>query len=86
MEMEAGKDEFIVFLKASEEAEMIMTDRKFTWLDTGLPSISGATTTFDTTLNDWVLTLTGTNFGTSSAGVEIYIDGSKQAINSISDT
>jgi hypothetical protein len=64
MEGVAGSEDIIVFLKTSEEAECTVNPCKYTWLDTGLPRLTNATTAFDYSINDYVLTLTGSNFGT----------------------
>jgi hypothetical protein len=68
MEGVAGTEDFIVFLKTSEESECTVNPCKYTWVDSGLPALTGATTSFDYTFNDYVLTLTGSNFGTSTIG------------------
>ena len=68
MEGVPGTEDIIVFLKTSEEAECTVNPCKYTWLDTGLPRLTNATTAFDYSINDYVLTLTGSNFGTSMAG------------------
>lgn len=86
MEGVAGTEDIIVFLKTSEEAECTVNPCKYTWVDTGLPILTSATTAFDYTLNDYVLTLSGSNFGTSSLGTLVMIDDIKQQIISVTNT
>jgi hypothetical protein len=86
MEGEVATEDIIVFLKTSEEAECTVNPCKFTWLDTGLPTLTGASTAFDMTLKDYVVTLSGTNFGTNTLGTEVIIDSKKQDILSLTST
>jgi hypothetical protein len=66
------EDDFIVFLKASEEA--ICDGCKFNWIQTTLPILSSFSYLYDSTYEDYVLTLTGTGFTGTTSSVEFYID------------
>jgi len=48
--------------------------------------ISSYSADFDVALNDYVLTLTGSNFGATPSNTEVYIDDVKQQIISASNT
>jgi len=79
-----GTDDFIVLLKTYEEAVCQVNPCTFTWVNTAaLTTYSAA---FDTTLNDYVLTLTGTSFGASLTNTKVIIDGFEQTVVDASDT
>ena len=83
--VEATED-LIVFLRTFEEAVFEVSPRTFTWIGTGLPTLTSYSTYFDSTLEDWVLALTGYGFGTSTTGVELYIDDIIQTVLTVNDT
>lgn len=80
---EGGKDELIVYLKNSEEA--VCDDCTFIWLQSGLPGLSSYSANFDNTLSEYVLTLTGTDFGATTANTLVMIDDEEQPLISASD-
>lgn len=84
MEGVDATEDLIVFLKTYEEAKC--DNCQFTWVQSTLPAITGYTVTFDNTLNNYVLTLTGTNFGATISNTQVLIDEFIQDIISGSDT
>jgi hypothetical protein len=71
-------EDLSVFLGTSEEAVCGLGAGNclFSWTSTGLPNLSGApSATFDTTLNEYTITFSGSGFPTSTTGIEVYIDG-----------
>ena len=59
----------------------------FTWKDVNqLPSLNSYSVVFDTTLNDYVLTLSGQFYTSNTAGVEFYVDGISQSVTSATQT
>jgi hypothetical protein len=79
-----GTDDFIVLLKTYEEAVCQVNPCTFTWVNTA--ALTTYSTAFDTTLNDYVLTLTGTSFGASLTNTKVIIDGFEQTVVDASDT
>ena len=83
MEDTAGTDDFMVFLKTYEQAKCELSPNTttpadntttpvsplctFTWVADDIATVTNNTVAFDSTLNDYVLTLTGTNFGANDA-------------------
>lgn len=67
MEETAGTDDFMVFLKTFEQAKCEVTHCNFTWVMDDIATVVNNTVAFDSTVNDYVLTLTGTNFGATDA-------------------
>ena len=49
-------------------------------------TVTGLTGAFSEASNEIELTLTGSGFGTTSVGVELWIDGVKQLTNAVADT
>ena len=86
MEEVEGTDDFIVFLKTYEEAKCDVNPCTFQWISTGLAALTSYSVDFDLTLNDYVLTLTGTNFGATINNTVVVIDGNNQTIIAGSDT
>ena len=60
----------MVFLKTSEQAACtVSADCTYTWIDTGLPTVTSYDVAYNTNLNDYVLTIVGTGFPTSTSQV-----------------
>jgi len=77
--------QLVVFLRTFEEAKCLEAGNcMFTWTDDAM--ISSYSADFDVALNDYVLTLTGSNFGATPSNTEVYIDDVKQQIISASNT
>lgn len=70
------EQDLVVFLKTYEEAVCEIDPCKFQWVQSALPAIESYTVDFDTTLGDFILTLSGSDFGSTQANTEIYVDGS----------
>lgn len=70
-------DDLIVFLKTYEEAKCDVKPCTFTWVKTDLSSIESYSVDFDSIRSDYVLTITGTNFGATIDNTEILIDGTE---------
>ena len=51
-----------------------------------MPTLTSYSTYFDSILEGWVLALTGYGFGTSTTGVELYIDEISQTVLTVNDT
>lgn len=83
---EDHKQDFRVYLKTYEEAACDVDPCTFQWVKEGLPKVLSYSTAFDPTLEDYVLTITGTDFGATTTNTEIFIDEVKQTILSASDT
>jgi hypothetical protein len=79
-----GTDDFIVLLKTYEEAVCGLGQCTYTWTDDAL--VQSYTVDFDTTENQYVLTVTGTGFNATTDTTEVLIDNIKQEIISASDT
>ena len=79
-------DDVIVFLKTYEEAQCTANPCTFDWVATNLPALTDYSVDFDTTLNDYVLTLTGTGFAASLTNTEVDIDTMSCPLISASDT
>jgi hypothetical protein len=78
-----------VYLKTYEEAACDVDPCTFRWVKSDLPSITAYSVDFDTTLNDYVLTLTGTGFDNVTIGdgvTELWVDGYLQPLISASST
>ena len=77
-----------MFLKTSEEAVCSTgTDCKFSWTDDStLPTLTSFAVAFNTDINDYQLTLTGTGFPTEASDVTLMIDGTAQTVVSSSET
>jgi hypothetical protein len=73
----SNKEDLMVFLKLSEEAVcQTSTDCQFTWLSSnGIANLISSTVAWDTTANDYQLTLIGTGFPNSVADIIFKIDG-----------
>ena len=67
MEEQEGTDDFIVFLKTYEEAVCEVKPCQFQWVSTDLATVTGSSVDFDTSANDYFLTLSGTNFGATTS-------------------
>lgn len=77
----------IVFLKTYEEAVCQVNPCTFNYVMSGLATLTSYSVDFDSTLNDYVLTLVGTNFGGYEGdNSELIIDGFHQVILSSNDT
>jgi len=77
--------DMVVFLKTSEEASSTADARA--WIYTAdLPSLDTVTTSFDDSTLHWTVTVTGTDFGDSTVGVELVISDVAQTTTSISST
>jgi hypothetical protein len=63
--------DLVVFLKASEEATCDADDCAYVYTN-DLPVLSSATTAFDSSTLEWTVTVTGTDFGDSTDGVELH--------------
>jgi hypothetical protein len=82
-------EELVVLLKVSEEAkcETSLGHCNYTWLDdSALPSLTSYSLEYDSSLDDYVVVLTGTGFPTSTSSVIFKIDGFTQTILSASAT
>ncbi|TNV88229.1 hypothetical protein FGO68_gene13028 [Halteria grandinella] len=77
------EEDLIVFLKTYEEAVCALDSCSFEWQMTGLPAVTDYSVAYDSSLADYVLTVSGTDFGSQA---EVYIDEVKQTVISISDT
>lgn len=79
-------EDFIVFLKTYEEAVcgFGVGMCTYTWTDTAY--VSDYSVAFDTAQNQYVLTVTGTGFGATTANTEVLIDNLKQEMISASNT
>jgi hypothetical protein len=86
MEEADAVEDFIVFLKTYEEAQCLATSCKFTWVKAALPAISSYSVDFDTTLNDYILTISGSNFGATTSNTQVLLDEFKQSIVGASDS
>ena len=85
-EVDATED-VIVFLQTFEEAVCTVNPCTYNWILTGLANVTGYSADFNTNLNDYVLTITGTGFNsTLGDATEILIDNFVQPIISASDT
>ena len=84
MQETVGTDDFIVLLKTYEEAVCQVNPCTYTWVNTA--TLTTYSTAFDTTLNDYVLTLTGTGFGASVTNTKVLIDDFEQTVLEASDT
>jgi len=80
-----GGDNFVVFLRTYEEAVCQVDPCTFTWVNTA--TLNSYSTTFDSTLNAHVLTLTGMGFNASVGdNTQVLIDDFEQTIIDASDT
>jgi hypothetical protein len=81
-----GVENFIVFLKTYEEAVcgFGVGMCPYTWTDDAL--VTNYAVDFDSTENQYVLTVTGTGFAATPETTEVLIDNIKQEIISASDT
>jgi len=77
-----------VFLKTSEEAVCgtLANPCKFQWRASGLPSLTAYTVDFDTNINEYVITFTGTGFSGTTSTVSVQVDGFEQSVTSVSST
>lgn len=82
---DAGTDDLIVFLRTFEMA-VFQVNETFEWVADGLPNITSYETYFDTGLEDWILVLDGTGFGTDPSVVEVFIDDILQSTLTCNDT
>lgn len=73
-----------MFLKTYEEAKCEVNPCTFDWVKTDLATVKSSSLDFDN--GDYVLTLTGTNFGATPTNTEVIIDEVEQTILSASDT
>jgi len=72
------QDELIVLLKLSEEAKCMTPDLNcnYTWIgDSELPQLQSYSVSWDTSINDFVVTLVGTGFPATTNDVTFIIDG-----------
>ena len=78
----------IVFLKTSEEAVCnVVGDCQFTWLEeASLPSLTSFATSYNEGLQKFQVTLTGTDFPSSTSDVTFVVDGVTQTVASASST
>lgn len=75
----------VVFLKTSEEATC--DSDVCQWFYTSqIPILESITTAFDTSTLEWTVTVTGTDFETNTAGVELHISDVAQTTTSLSST
>ena len=76
----------VVFLRTSEEA---VCDNSicggYTFIET-IPSVTGMASSFDSSLNAWKITVTGTSFPTTTDNSVLMADGVKQSAISASET
>ena len=72
-----GEKEVIVFAATYEEATSDPDNRMFRFMEiTELPTVSGVTTEFDTSTNEYNIVFTGTNIADSSIStIEVFIGG-----------
>lgn len=86
---DAGDAPVIVFAGTSEENTWASgVDENFTFLDTdALPTISSFSQSFDTSTNEYVVTITGTGItDTDVSTVDIYFGGELQETTAVSST
>jgi len=83
---EGDKGEVVVFLKTSEEAPCASAICKNFEYTTAIPTVSAMNTTFDAAAGSWDITLTGSDYPTTTDGVEFYVGTSKQVVKSITAT
>jgi IPT/TIG domain len=80
-----GTEDFMVFLKTYEQAVCgVAGGCSYTWVDNA--NLTSYSVGFDSTENQYVLTLTGTGFAATTDNTEVLIDDLKQEIISASDT
>ena len=83
------EDDVIVFLRTFYEADCAfgLGNCTYTWLtESNLPNLTSYSVAFDTTLNDYVLTLVGEGFPTDPSEVKFFVDGVQQTVTSSSDS
>lgn len=78
-------------MKTSEEAPCTALGDDVTceyeWYTENLPTVESFSTEYEsTTYNDFIMTITGSGFGTDTSSVELYIDGQSQSVQSLTDT
>jgi hypothetical protein len=72
-------------MKTSEEAQCTDPTCKWTYSGT-VPTVSGIATSFDSTTNKWIATVTGQGIQGTSANVDLFVQGVKQETLSVSST
>ena len=64
-------EDLVVFLKTYEEAKCDGTICSFTWVQSTLPNITNQTVAYDSSVGDYVLTMTGANLGASLTNTRV---------------
>jgi hypothetical protein len=78
--------DILIFMKMSEEATCMLEEGcSFTFTDEGLPVLSDISVSFDDELQNYIITITGTDFDTESTTTELFIDGYSQTLQSITN-
>lgn len=76
----------LVFLKTSEEAKCATgTACEFTWIS-ALPTVTGVSTNFDTSLNEYTISISGTGFTGTTSTTQLYLDETLLSITSLTPT
>jgi hypothetical protein len=79
-------DKIVVFLKASEEAVCDPSSKcDYTWTS-DIPILETSVLSFDVSSNEWLLTVTGTDFTGDTSSVELFIEDKIQTTKSVSTT